>query len=84
MKNGAIVRSTNDNDGLFRLQGIINGKEGRKIAILEELCKNSTKAKFADLNSLSLVWSPRCLKDSLPEYDITSYDENILFEKTQI
>lgn len=84
MKNGAIVKTTNDNDGLFRLQGIINGKEGRKIAILEELCKCSTKAKFADLDSLSLVWSPKYLKDSLPEYDISSYDENVLLEGIQI
>jgi len=84
MKNGAIVKSTSDNEDLFILKGIINGKEGRKIAILEELCKCSTKAKFADVDSLSLIWSPKYLKDCLSEYDITSCDENILLKKIQI
>jgi len=81
MRCGAIVMSTKDSDELFRVKGIINSKEGKKIAILEELCKSSTRAKFAYLDSLKVVWAPKILKDSQEEYNVTELDENILLDQ---
>jgi len=81
MRCGSIVMSSKDTNEIFRVKGIINGNEGKKIAILEELCNCSTKAKFAYLDSLNLVWAPKVLKDSLEEYDISDLDENILLDQ---
>jgi len=78
MRNGAIVMSTKHNGELFRVKGIINSHEGRKIAILEELCKCSQKANFTYCESLNLLWSPKVLKETVEEYDINGLEENIL------
>ncbi|MFZ5943021.1 MAG: hypothetical protein ACOYVD_02850 [Bacillota bacterium] len=80
MKNGAIVASLAENEKLYRVKGVINNKEGRKIAILEELCKCSASLKLEYLEALSLVWSPKHLKDNIEEYDVSMYDEEILIQ----
>lgn len=80
MKNGSIVMSIKDNERLFRIKGIINGKKGRRIAILEELCKCSTKANFAYIDSLNLVWTPKILHDAIEEYDISDIEEELLMD----
>lgn len=82
MISGSIVK-TKKNTELFRVKGIINGKDGRKIAILEELCKGCTKANFAYIDTLSIVWEPKVLINKVEEYDISSLEENILMDKMQ-
>lgn len=81
MINGSIVMANKKNNELFRVKGIINGKDGRKIAILEELCNSSTKADFAYLDSLNLVWEPKVLREKVEEYDISSLEESILRDR---
>ncbi|MGI6227444.1 MAG: hypothetical protein ACOYJ1_14440 [Peptococcales bacterium] len=78
MENGAIVMSNTDNEKLFCVKGIINGNGGRKITILEELCKCSGKANFAYMDSLNVVWAPKVLCEKREEYEISDLDENIL------
>ncbi|MDK2822491.1 MAG: hypothetical protein PWQ67_878 [Clostridia bacterium] len=81
MRNGAIVMSKKNKDKLFRIKGFIKSKEERKIAILEELCQYSTKPQFEYIDELILYWSPKNLKDEInEEYNISTYDENILME----
>ncbi|NLT94758.1 MAG: hypothetical protein GXW85_04365 [Clostridia bacterium] len=79
MLTGSIVTAGN-NDKLFQVKGIINGKDGRKIAILEELCRNCTKANFAYIDTLNVVWEPKVLVDKVEEYDISSIEETILMD----
>lgn len=77
---GSIVK-VNDNEAeLFRVKGIINGKEGRQIAILEELCGTSNKPNFVYIDKLSIVWEPKVLVDRVEEYDISSLEEVILMD----
>ncbi|MFZ7103688.1 MAG: hypothetical protein ACOWWO_13685 [Peptococcaceae bacterium] len=81
MKSGAIVMTGKEKDKLYMIKGIINNKEGNKIAILEELCECSKSLSFEYLEDLKLIWSPQYLKDAIDEYDITDYDEKILMDK---
>lgn len=71
MVNGSIVNiKTMGDEKLFIIKAFIKNRNGKRLAILEEICSISTHIKLEDISLLKLIWSPKRLINERKEYEV--------------